>query len=372
MKVNREYQSLILTAPELSTLRKHIGETRNLISIPMTDLPALESRSDIISSWNAILPEQQLIYQKALLALNEPLQTASFAYTISEQRLYRASLAWLATDPQLVATLDQQENELNLAVRSSRDLQQLMTEVLAIDDSLLPANINVGVSSAAMFVLLSAFEGFYETYYQSLLSHSVPQPTFSLEEIITRLQNSNHGDFRWPMGLFVSVLPQSAWIVSKEEAIQAIGELEEAGWLLRLDDDDDESKIPLFMLSGLGENIANSFLHHISVCVLCLTRLREDGKPGQEAFLLIRDPSFLWLVDISGKESLIANMTLQEWNIFSTRILMPGEDLPIAVQTAIVSETPRKVTCPSCKAEIPSGKAFCIKCGASLVTRKEL
>jgi hypothetical protein len=227
------------------------------------------------------------------------------------------------------------------------------------------------MSATASILMLAVFDCVREAHYLSLLTHTSPNSAYTLPEVVARLQNANNGDYRWPLSLFASLIPSDLLTsFSKDEIMAGLVELEGAGWLLRLDDEKEKPDLPLFMVSGPGEMIANGFLYDISKAALMISNKLPDGTIGHEAFLLVRDNRFLWLVDVGGKVSTVANLTVDEWKDFSKTIINPSGLISESPVPKVMEDVSKSIPCPQCGTEISAGKKFCTRCGTALQTGK--
>lgn len=371
MRVDQEYQALVLNNKELDAIREHLGMANNVLAFPLSAEETPAMKGPAITQWESLSQKDRELYAGGILALNDPLQVASIAYTLSDQRIFRSTLAWSGKDSEIVASLSPQDEDLVLALRTPQDIQIMLNEVLATHSSLWPANVNVGMSATASILMLAVFDCVREAHYLSLLTHTSPNFAYTLPEVLARLQNANNGDYRWPLSLFASLIPSDLLTsFSKDEIMAGLVELEGAGWLLRLDDEKEKPDLPLFMVSGPGEMIANGFLYDISKAVLMISNKLSDGTIGHEAFMLVRDSRFLWLVDVGGKVSTVANLTVDEWKDFSKTIINPSGLISESPVPKVMEDVSKSIPCPRCGAEISAGKKFCTRCGTALQTGK--
>ena len=122
--------------------------------------------------------------------------------------------------------------------------------------------------------------------------------------------------------------------IEEEEVVQALGVLEEAGILLSLTEVEDDSDSGVYAFSDAGELIADGLLHAVSKVALRVSKFVGEGEVGHEALLFVRDPNYLWLFDVAGKEGVIANLDRQAWGELSKQLFCPQVVLVDDLQTS--------------------------------------
>jgi len=387
MKVDPEFDALILSKVELEVLGNRYASRRNALALLKERETLGEDAERILAEFEKHAGKDRVRFTSALETLADPLCVAELHYSIAEHSITRSRLAWPQREDMPLAVLTHRMDGFALTTRSKGEIEALLARVLAVDAGLASANLSVSLPAVTTLVGLAVMDAFRFSQLQSWLTHTAPPQSFSPANVVERIQDAKAQDFRWPLLFFDKVLPNDAMAsIEDAEVVQALRDLEDAGVILSLADG--ESDPACFAFSDAGELIADGLLHAASKIALRVSRLIAEGEAGHEALLWVRDPNFLWLFDVAGQEGVIASLDRQAWKDLLSQILNPQLDLVDENQAQAGSQEEQDLRddnemhaaatimqsdlelqlarCPKCASLVKPGNRFCPTCGAPL------
>jgi hypothetical protein len=390
MRFDPEFNALILSHKEFEILGNQLSTKRNKLSILSSNGSSGGVQGKTLEEFENLDGIDQEVFASAFSTLGEPLSAAELHYSVGDHSLTRSHLFWSMDKDEPLAVLTRRGEDLALTTHSRSEIQNLLENLLAINEDLASANLAVDLSAVTTLVALGLMEAYRFAHIQSALTHSAPPQSYSVEEVMERIKDADKEDFRWPLLFYEKILPSGTIpSIRDEEAQQAFEVLEEAGVLLSLSEEGGEPSDPAFYaLSDAGELIADGLLQAASKVGMRVSRLVDESEVGHEALLFVRDPNYLWLFDVAGREGTIASLDAEIWGDLMQQVLNPVA-FPvdhIAAQKDTVKEkdsmeeadfrraatvmqsdlVSQPVNCPKCGALVKPGKRFCSSCGTAL------
>ena len=378
MKLNAEYESLVLTTVELAALARQPGLTENALSL----VPAVEPKAAdaILAEFARLSKEQRDNYSRAIAMLAAPSQVVRLHYSVADSLVTRLYLAWRPESKDAVAALALTDGNLAVSLQPADKLDRMLADVLAVNTNLLSANLNVPLSAAATIVLVAVMDYFHYAHHFSMLTHTAPAESFSRHDVMERLADAASDDFRWPLLLLDKVLPaEVAGSLNEAAVTAALEELCQAGLLGKNEAEDNKPELVLYSLTGGAETISDSLLHDVSKAALSVSSPVGDGAVGHEAMLLVRGASYLWLFGLGARQGLVASIDTAQFSEVLQKFLAPPAKMPAAAVSRAeaagrpsgsagrAAEAKAEVICSKCGTKNPAEAKFCAKCGAAFV-----
>jgi hypothetical protein len=331
MNYDSEFNTLNLTAEELSALTKELNNPLNDLAAKELLVKPEETGTSVLQEFEALEPEIKTAIARALKMLAAPDQAGMLTYSIGDKSISRLKLAWVH-DEQGIAVLGRTGLEYTLALQDHDKLLANLGQVLAIYQPLNEAIFNASLSATASLLILAIADCYRTDWYKSALTDSLPLGSYTLKEIDDRLKNSS-ADFRWHLPFFTQTLPVSlSEILPLEEVEAGLTELAELD-LLKIDGDNETGETPLYILGGELELISDSLLNSIGKAALTISNINENGNLAAEAVFFARDDRHLWLTQISGNKGAVANIDQETFeNIIHILTLLPGKPVQADLQ----------------------------------------
>jgi hypothetical protein len=389
MRFDPEFNALILSHKEFEILGNQLSTKRNKLSILSSNGSNGGVQGKMLEEFEKLEGIDQELIACAFSTLGEPLSAAELHYSIGDHSLTRSRLVWPMDKDAPLAVLTQRGENLALTTRSKSEIQKLLKNLLAINEGLISANLAVDLSAVTTLVALSLMEAYRYAHIHSMMTHSAPPNSYCVEEVMERIKEADQEDFRWPLLFFEKILPgEILQSIQAEEVQQAFEILEEAGVLLGLSDESENSEAFSYALSDAGELIADGLLHSASKVGMRVSRLLDESNVGHEALLFVRDSNYLWLFDVAGREGSIASLDAEIWDDLMQQMLNPvafladhigvkmntvtqegfGEDVDFRKAATVMQSdlVPQVLNCPNCGVLVKPGKRFCSACGTAL------
>jgi hypothetical protein len=285
----------------------------------------------------------------ALQTLSQPLRTLKLHYSLADESVTRSVLAWDGMETDTCVAMHQTGAGRRISSRSHSELKSLSRNILAVNDGIREAQIRLNLSAAGLLSWLAIAEQMKLQQLHALLKHEKQAFIFGTKDIEARLSEAGTEDFRWPLMFFDKVMP-AAWAqaITKEEMLSAFRELEKAELM-------EAAGADIFELTEKGKWLATEWLHEVSKMALGLSEKRADGQTGFEMLYLVRTAGFLFMINLSGAEGILASIGPDTLEVFlDDWFRAPGA---VAVSSR---------NCPSCQATLSPGARFCPECGTRL------
>jgi hypothetical protein len=319
MKIETEPLALFVSGEELGALGRHLSLHTTALS-PLNSIadPGPQITAAAAASYNSLNLDEQTAITAALRSLANPLRKLLFHYTTSERNLGRLALYWPAEGREgagegSVTALGATGSEMLIGSRSLTELKHLINKALAVEANPAALNFSINISAPAALILISLADCYREAWHRSMLGHSLPESSYTLSEVVAQLSDQS-GDFRWPLQFFKEVLPlELPGLFNDEELAAALHELEALDLIVANRDEGPDRQADLYTLANEGVMLAEGFLNNAGKVALTMTVLNSAGEAGHEAVLLIRDPFYLWLINLSG--SMAAVSTISEGDL---------------------------------------------------------
>jgi hypothetical protein len=322
MKLDHEIGALTLTPNELAALIQDLGVNRNQLSLLPREEEQLADDQAILEPFFKMKKEDQQLFTEAIHVLAAPLQVAKLHYSIGSQAISRLMLSW-PNNSSVIASLSNVKGGYVLKSGASDDLKQMINTVLGVESKIFNCNIRMEFTAQATIVLLAVMEYFRFAWYQSMLMHAQPSITFTEQDLLTRLAETEVEDFRWPLAFFAKITPADLLTQIDEDPLrESLQELIGAELIVK-NDEEESSVAVLYTLTEKGHFICDRVLQDISKVALVVCGLSDNGDISYDASLLLRDDLYLWLFNISGNEGAVMNIDGETLEKLLQLLLMP-------------------------------------------------
>ncbi len=328
-----------------------LGDMSRLPRVPSTVL----DQEEVKGFFDGLSEDFAAMNKAAVATLANPSRIGVLHYTLGEESISRAILAWgKPTGSRVVLMVSGGSEGWRIRVEPIDSLVKTISSVLLERIPLLPVDIRCSVTQEAALVFLAVHHLLRESRMLALLSHREPTSAFSAESVEEVLNDSGTEDFRWPFFFLDKVLPFSANGVSWGESIpSALGELAARGLLRKSGD----AKEKAWELTQTGYRVFLAAHHHLTKVGLRITELDESGRKAHEALLLIRSLQDLFLFDLAGREAVVASVDMEGMRKLVGQLLSLD---------GMAADPGAMRSCPACAARIPATAAVCPECGMAL------
>lgn len=310
--------------------------------------------------FNGLSEDFEAINKAAIATLANPSRIGVFHYTLGEESISRAILAWgKETADRVVLMVSAGGGDWRIRVESVDSLMKTISSVLMDRAPLLPVDIRSSVTQEAALVFLAALHLLRESRMLALISHHEPATDFTVDSVEDVLNDSGTEDFRWPFFFFDKVLPFSTNGVSWSESMaSSLKELAGRDLVREVKGSQEGS----WQLTPTGYRVFLATHHHLTKVGLRVTELNDDGLKGHEGIFLIRSMQDLFLFDLAGKEAVIASVDMGGMETLVRDILAIDEVAADALSNIV---SPQR-SCPACASRIPTDALQCPVCGISI------
>ncbi len=205
MKLDTNFDALILTIGELSFLARQPGSAENILSL----VPKLEidGKEAVLAEFAKIDKAQRDDYVKAMAMLLAPSQVARVNYSIADETVTRIYLAWRPETRDSVAALALTDGQFAVSLQPADKIERMLGNALAVNAVPKPANLTRTLTANTAIVLIAVMDYFRYGRYLSMLTHIEPPTSFSRQEVMERLEDAAAEDFRWPLLMLDKVFP---------------------------------------------------------------------------------------------------------------------------------------------------------------------
>lgn len=318
--------------------------------------------------------EAASLFRAMLATLADPARIGVLHYALGEESVTRMILAWgPATGPRAVVMLSRGDGWA-IATATPEALTDTLAAVLLERLPLASGRLRVALSQDAACVFLAALHVLRAARLRALLDHQPAPVAFTAKALDEAIENGGIEDSRWPFLFLDKVLPFSLNGVDWTAAIgPALRELTERGLIQPV-----KGSRETFMLTSRGYPLFVADGQHLTKAGLRITSETGEIKAHETLFFL-RAPQDLILVDLGGREGVIAAIPVADLRTLAMAVLTPpaaalaprpAPAVTAAATCAVCGATlaPGARFCPQCGAPVPqpTGPATCPACGAAL------
>lgn len=366
--MNYEGQDLLASAAELVAASTLIGEPHgNLSRLPRVN-PAPEIEDSVKAFFSSLSKERRALTESMIAAVANPVRAGTLHYSLGDLELKRCILVRHAQGGPAWTLMFFSESAWRLRLIAPDDLVRLIMAVLQEEVPLRssPYRCCLNTSSALLFV--GILHLLHAAHLQACLAHRESPLTFDASVLPDVMHEGATEDFRWPLHFFDKVLPHSVEVMPWLEDLKAaLADLAAHG-LIKAQGAD-------HVLTMAGFVFAVSFRQHLTKVALRFTSEGETSAEAHEALLMVRSLHDLHLVDIGGKESALASLSLADARTLLAEMTKIGESetAPAAPMPAAQSvQTDGGHSCLVCGTRFALEEDVCPSCGTPAPARKTL
>lgn len=371
MKVSKG--ELVLTGAELAAAPARLG----LLVGPLSRIPQVantEGDAAAVASFFAEAREPvAALWRGAIATLARPGRIGVLHYALGEESLARAILAWGPDTLEEAVLMVSRAEDWVIRRTTAEELAATIRSVLLEGTAPSPSPLRVVLSQDAALIFLAVLHALRAARLKSLLDHAVAPIAFTVAAIAEVLEDSGVDDFRWPLLFWDKVLPFSLDGISWDGRIApALTELRTRGLIEEV-----KGAADTWMLTPLGYPLAVADAQHLTKVGLRVTKTRDEDLKAHETFLFQRSLQDVLLIDLGGREAVIASLGFGDLGKLLTGVLTPPADAiapkeqvppPLPTPTSPEAAAPARSAprfCASCGAKLVPGAKFCRECGAS-------
>lgn len=358
--MNYEGKDLVATGAELVAAAALISEPYGSLS----RLPRVKPSSDVEASVKAFMEklssERRQITGAMIAAVANPGRAGTLHYTLGDLEVRRVILAWHPTTGTAWTFMFFGDTQWHLRLIEPNELLQVLMEVLQenMPQRSTPYRCCLNTSSSLLF--LGILHLLQAAHLHACLGHVESPISFVPSVLPDVMHEGSTEDFRWPLYFFDKVLPHSVEVMPwAEELAPALADLV-AHDLIKPQGGD-------YALTPAGFAFAAACRHHLTKVGLRFTSQNDADIETHEAVLLVRSPHDLHLLDVGGKESALASLTLADARKLLGELLHIGPaaaPAPSTATTASAAPAPAaKRTCTVCGARFAMDAPACPTCG---------
>ncbi|WP_395715649.1 hypothetical protein [Prosthecobacter sp.] len=356
--MNYEGKDLVATGAELVAASSLIGEPYgNLSRLPRV-LPTPEVEDGVKAFLEQLAPERRNITTAMISAVANPGRAGTLHYTLGDLEVRRVILAWHPATGPAWTFMFFGGTQWHLRLVEPEELLRVLMEVLQSDTPLRSTPYRCCLNTSSSLLFLGILHLLQAAHLHACLGHVESPVSFDPNVLPDVMHEGSTEDFRWPLYFFDKVLPHSVEVMPwAEELAPALADLV-AHDLIKPEGGD-------YALTPAGFAFAAAFRHHLTKIGLRFTSQNDAEIETHEAVLLVRSPHDLHLLDVGGKESALASLTLADARNLLAELLHVGPAKPAApVSTNAPAPAPSaKRTCTVCGARYAMEAEVCPTCG---------
>jgi hypothetical protein len=310
MKVDRDYQSMLLLDAELSVLLDRFRNPANPLALqPVTTFDD-SLKSEVIIDFDTMHKDLHDIYHTAIQVLSDPYQLVDMIYTVAHHRLPRVLMAWPANPNGGIGLLSASPGGAALSLRPVEEVFESITQALVLKRKISLDDLNLQVDSETMIVLMAAIEAARFNANKIPGDEDSKQYEFTPDQVLARLAEASKEDLRWPLNLIEKLgshlhLPNLD-AVEVERCLMTwieVGIVEQAS-------DDSSRGVVQYRFVQSGEGLVSDWASEMSKIGLSVSvRLDEFEAVDEEVWLLVRTKRRLWLVRFRDGQSSLVSLT---------------------------------------------------------------
>lgn len=366
MKVSKG--ELVMTGAELAAAPAALG----LLIGPLSRLPKVLSTAADAAAVTGFFAELRepvaALCRGAIATLAKPARVGVLHYAIGEESLTRAILAWGPGTGEDAVVMASRGEDWVIRPTKREELVATIRSVLLEEVPLSPSTLRVVLSQDSALVLLAILHALRAGRLRSMLEHTVAPVAFTPDAVVAALDEAPLDDFRWPFLFWDKVLPFSLDGLPWEGRIEpALTELAKRGLVAEA-----KAVAGTWIPTPLGYQLMVADAQHLTKVGLRVTATDEENLEGHEAFLFQRSPQEVSMIDLGGREAVIASLGFDDLGKLLTGVLTPP---PAAVTVAPAPLEPPPAPpstgsaprfCAACGSKIKQGAKFCGECGSRI------
>lgn len=355
--MNYEGKDLVATGAELVAASSLVGEPYGSLSRLPRVLPTPEVEAQVKTFLEQLSPERRQITAAMIASVANPGRAGTLHYTLGDLEVRRVILAWHPATGPAWTFMFFADTHWHLRLLTPDDLLRVLMEVLQEDTPLRSTPYRCCLNTSSSLLFLGILHLLQAAHLHACLGHLESPIRFDSSVLPDVMHEGGTEDFRWPLYFFDKVLPHSVEVMPwAEELAPALADLV-AHDLIKPQGSD-------YQLTPAGFAFAIAFRHHLTKIALRFTSQNDADIETHEAMLLVRSPHDLHLLDVGGKESALASLTLDDARKLLGELLRIGPataEPPVAAASAPAPAAKR--TCTVCGARFAMEAAVCPTCG---------
>ncbi|MBN8420175.1 MAG: zinc ribbon domain-containing protein [Verrucomicrobia bacterium] len=355
--MNYEGKDLVATGAELVAASAHIGEAYGSLSRLPRILPTAEVEAQVKAFLEQLPPERSQVTSAMIAAVANPGRAGTLHYTLGDVEVRRGILAWHPAIGTAWTYMFFAGSRWHLRLLTPEEMLRVLMEVLQESLPLRSTPYRCCLNTSSSLLFLGILHLLHAAHLQACLSHVESPLSFDPTVLPDILHEGGTEDFRWPLYFFDKVLPHSVEVMPwNEEMAAALADLVKHDLIAPSGSD--------YQLTPNGFAFAAGFRHHLTKIGLRFTSQNAAAVEAHEALLLVRSPHDLHLLDVGGKESALASLTLADARKLLEVQLHVGPAGAESAETAPHATTAAaKRTCTVCGARFSMGEKVCPTCG---------
>lgn len=310
MKVDRDYQSMLLTDAELSVLLDRFRNPANPLALkPVTTFDD-SLKSEVIIDFDTMHKDLHDIYHAAIHVLGDPYQLVDMIYTVAHHSLPRVLMAWPANPNGGIGLLSASPGGAALSFRPVEEVFDSIAQALVLKREFSQENINLQVDSETMIVLIAAMEAARFNANKIPGDDEHKRFEFTTDQVLARLSDAGKEDLRWPLNLIEKLgshldLPN----LDAVEVERCLMTWVEDGILDQTTDNTSRENVAYRFVQS-GKRLVADWATEMSKIGLSVSvRLDEFETVDEEVWLLVRTKRLLWLARFREGNSSLVSLT---------------------------------------------------------------
>lgn len=360
---------IMLDVKELTALCKLYGFKQNKLSMINY---INESTDNVEISLKAIPAELEQMLKEATETIAAPDRTVKMHCSIEDENITRLDFAWKKDNFHRTAVLAQKGEYKNLTISGAEEYAAMASKVLALESSPEVVECNKKLSSLALITILAMADYYRHCKLLSMLNHKPIVKSFSLRDIIERIEDSSNEDFRWALLFMEKVLPFN-FSKSIEEGVieETLEELVKEGFINKDTSNYEETGLNFYLLADLGEVLVNDIFHDISKVAMTIGGTGTNNGPAYETIYFIRSAKRLWMFNLYGKEGIIASVGSFGAAEVLNKIFMEADSF-ISEKEVMEQTINKDSVCGNCGIKLKPNAKFCYGCGEKVDAQQEV
>jgi hypothetical protein len=360
---------LVLSAAELSAAPAALGLPVGSASrIPVVRATPADEAA-VTAFFEGASEAVRDLWHGAIATLARPVRTGVLHHALAEETSGRTILAFGPETGTDAVTLTNAGTDWSIGRRRVDDLVGTIRAILLDGVPLSPMPERVVVSQDAALVFLAVLHVLRVGRLKALLEHEISPVAFTPDALLAAFDAAALDDFRWPLLFFDKVLPASLDGVEWESRIPAaLADLAKHGLITETKHTDTWIPTPL------GWRFVAADAQHLTRVGVRVGDVRADGVEAHETFLLERTLQDVVMIDLGGREAVVASLVFEDLTKLLVAALTPPPELlappkPATLRAAAESaaaQRPAPRFCASCGAKLKPGAKFCAECGAPI------